>query len=173
MSRLVTDQADFSRDLAVLVVPDVGRLAETGDLWEPYRLLDANGAVVEPAAAFLAELQARDRSASTLRSYGNDLLLWWRWLGAVGVAWDRATRAEARDFARWMQVAENDLALGRSARAGGAAVVHAAPPVAPAVLSCGPRDVRAGERAAGLGLDDPRPASYRGLADGPGPRRCR
>lgn len=102
----MADQADVSRDLAGLVVPDVGRLAETGDPWEPYRLLDANGAVVEPVAVYLAELQASDRSASTLRSYGNDLLLWWRWLGTVGVAWDRATRAEARDFARWMQVAD-------------------------------------------------------------------
>jgi site-specific recombinase XerD len=111
--------------LAALVVPDAGRLAETGDLWEPYRLLDANGAVVEPVAAFLAELQARDRSASTLRSYGNDLLLWWRWLGAVGVAWDRATRAEARDFARWMQVADKPARVHWRYRDGRAAAVPA------------------------------------------------
>jgi hypothetical protein len=33
------------------------------------------------------------------------LLRWFRFLGAVGVRWDQATRVEARDFARWVQVA--------------------------------------------------------------------
>jgi hypothetical protein len=54
----MADQVDVPRGLAGLVVPDVGRLVETGDPWEPYRLLDANGAVVEPVAVYLAELQA-------------------------------------------------------------------------------------------------------------------
>ena len=34
-----------------------------------------------------------------------DLLRWFRFLWAAGVAWNMATRAEARDFCRWMQVA--------------------------------------------------------------------
>ena len=38
-----------------------------------------------------------------LRSYGMDLLRWFRFLWAVGVAWDRASRAEARDFCRWLR----------------------------------------------------------------------
>ena len=42
------------------------------------------------------------RSAATLRSYGMDLLRWWRFLDAVGVAWDRASRVEARDFSCWI-----------------------------------------------------------------------
>jgi site-specific recombinase XerD len=100
------DDGDAGRDLARLVVLCVGRLEKTGDSWGPYRLLDADGSVVTPAAEFLAELQAQDNSASTLRSYGNDLLLWWRWLTAVGVPWDKVTPAEGRDFARWMQVAD-------------------------------------------------------------------
>jgi integrase len=94
------------RDLSGLVVLDVGCLAETGDPWEPYRLLDADGAVVEPAAAFFADLQAASRSEGTLRSYGNDLLLWWRWLAAVEVPWNQATTVEGRDFARWMRIAD-------------------------------------------------------------------
>jgi len=102
----VADHKDAGRDLARLVVLGVGRLEETGDPWEPYQLLDADGSVVVPAAEFLAELQARDKSVSTLRSYGNDLLLWWRWLAAVGMPWDRVTTAEGRDFARWMQIAD-------------------------------------------------------------------
>jgi len=104
-SRLMVGGSD-QRDLAGLVVLDVGRLAETGDEWEPYRLLDAYGAVVEPVAVFLAGLQAEDKSVSTLRAYGNDLLLWWRWLAAVGVAWNQATTIEGRDFLRWMRIAD-------------------------------------------------------------------
>jgi site-specific recombinase XerD len=102
----VADDGEADRDLARLVVLCVGRLEETGDPWEPCRLLDAGGSVVVPVSEFLAELQAQDSSVSTLRSYGNDLLLWWRWLAAAGVAWDKVTPAEGRDFARWMQVAD-------------------------------------------------------------------
>lgn len=102
----MTDREDGDRDLASLVVLRTGRLEETGDAWEPYRLLAADGLVVVPVAEFLAEVQAQDNSASTLRSYGNDLLLWWRWLAAIGVGWDKATPAEGRDFARWMRIAD-------------------------------------------------------------------
>ena|SRR5271166_1178195 len=41
----------------------------------------------------------------TVRSYGMDLLRWFRFLWASGVAWDRAGRSEARDFCRWLQLA--------------------------------------------------------------------
>ena len=34
-----------------------------------------------------------------------DLLRWFRFLWAAGIAWDQATRAEARDFCRWIQLA--------------------------------------------------------------------
>ena len=34
-----------------------------------------------------------------------DLLRWFRFLWALGVGWDQATRIEARDFCRWLQVA--------------------------------------------------------------------
>jgi integrase len=102
----VADDEDGERDLARLVVPWIGRLEKTGDEWEPYRLLDASGLVVVPVVEFLAELQAKDNSAATLRSYGNDLLLWWRWLAAIGAAWDKVTPVDGRDFARWMRVAD-------------------------------------------------------------------
>ncbi len=35
-----------------LAVPLVGAVVETGDPWEPYRLLDAAGAVVIPVAEY-------------------------------------------------------------------------------------------------------------------------
>jgi integrase len=40
-----------------------------------------------------------------MRSYGMDLLRWFRFLWAINVPWERATRSEARDFSRWMLVA--------------------------------------------------------------------
>ena len=68
------------RDLGSLVVRRVGSLAETGDPWEPYRLLDSAGAPVMAVAAYFGELQAAGRSAATQRSYGMDLLRWFRFL---------------------------------------------------------------------------------------------
>ncbi|WP_239656547.1 tyrosine-type recombinase/integrase [Mycobacterium riyadhense] len=96
---------DDSRDLAQLAIPLAGALQETGDLWLPYRLLDSAGEPVEAVSAYLRDLQAAGRSVATMRSYGLDLLRWFRFLWAIEVAWDRATRVEARDFCRWMLVA--------------------------------------------------------------------
>ncbi|MEU6872875.1 tyrosine-type recombinase/integrase [Streptomyces sp. NPDC046751] len=77
---------------------------ETGDRYEPYRLVDADGAAVAPVAVFFQELLAAGKAAATVRSYGMDLLRWWRFLHAVEVPWDRATRVDARDFSCWIQL---------------------------------------------------------------------
>lgn len=95
---------DGSRDLAVLVVPLVGALRVTGDLWEPCQLLDPDGWVVRPVAEYLKDLQAGGRPASTQRSYAHPLLRWFRFCWAIEVGWDQATRVEARDFSRWIQI---------------------------------------------------------------------
>jgi site-specific recombinase XerD len=95
-------ESGSGRDLSGLVVSRAGGLVATGDEREPYRLIDPAGLVVEPVSVFLRELLAMGRSAATLRSYGMDLLRWWRFLDAVGVAWDRASRVEARDFSCWI-----------------------------------------------------------------------
>jgi site-specific recombinase XerD len=87
------------------VVPLRGSVEVTGDLFDPYRLVDPAGVVVSAAGVFMRELAACGRSAATQRSYGMDLLRWFRFLWAVEVGWDQATRAEARDFLRWIQVA--------------------------------------------------------------------
>jgi site-specific recombinase XerD len=101
----VVVDGDESRDLARLSVPLAGALEKTGDGWMPFRLTDPAGAVVEPVSAFFADLLAAGRSEATVRSYGMDLLRWFRFAWAAGVPWNMATRAEARDFCRWMQVA--------------------------------------------------------------------
>ena len=51
---------------------------------------------------FLRDLTACDCSPATVRSYAYELLSWLRFLQAVAVAWDRATRTEARDYALWL-----------------------------------------------------------------------
>ncbi len=88
-----------------MVVPLAGSLQDTGDRWLPFRLLDPAGKPVEAVSAYFRELQAAGRSAATMRSYGLDLLRWFRFLRAVDVSWNRASRVEARDFCRWMLVA--------------------------------------------------------------------
>ena len=93
------------RDLARLLVPASGSLQETGSQTDPYRLVDPAGGPVTAVTAYFRDLQAAGRSAATVRSYGMDLLRWFRFLWAIEVPWDRATRAEARDFCRWLQVA--------------------------------------------------------------------
>jgi site-specific recombinase XerD len=119
---MIVDQG-AGRDLAKLVVPRVGKLVEmAGVSREPYRLVDAAGASVEPVSVFFRELLASGRSVATVRSYGMDLLRWWRFLAAVDVVWDRASRIEARDFSCWIQA----TAKPRRAKTGSAASRKAA-----------------------------------------------
>jgi integrase len=101
----MVDRGEPGFDLAGLVVPLAGKLVATGDRWEPFRLVDADGVVVDSVAAFFGHLQAAGRVELTVRSYGMDLLRWFRFLWAAGVAWDRAARSDARDFCRWLQLA--------------------------------------------------------------------
>jgi hypothetical protein len=93
---VIESDEEQGRDLARLVVARAGRLVTTGDAREPYRVVGPDGAVVEPVSVFLRDLLASGKSELTLRSYSVDLLRWWRFLDAVGIGWDRASRAEAR-----------------------------------------------------------------------------
>jgi site-specific recombinase XerD len=102
----MAESEDFSRDLGSLVVPTAGGLAETGDRWEPYHLTGPDGGRVGPVSEFLRDLQAAGRPATTQRSYALALLRWFRFAWAVGVPWDQATRVEARDFCRHLQLAD-------------------------------------------------------------------
>jgi integrase len=109
----VFDDFEDVRDLSVLEVAAVGSLSATGSKWEPYRLLDPEGWPVGAVAAFFSDLLAAGRSDATVRSYGMDLLRWFRFLWAVEVAWDRATRSEARDFCRWLAITNGPKGSGR------------------------------------------------------------
>jgi integrase len=101
---VAVDDDDARGDLARLRVPLAGALTETGDVFDPFRLVDGGGQPVVPVTGFLRNLQAAGRSEATRRSYAHDLLRWFRFTWAAGFAWDQATRAEARDFCRWLQL---------------------------------------------------------------------
>ena len=96
-----------SRDVAGLVVARVGRVVFTGDPLLPWAVLDGAGAPVEPVAEFMRDLLACGSSPASCRSYGFDLLRWFRFLAVVDVEWQRAQRGEVRDFVSWLRVCHN------------------------------------------------------------------
>jgi hypothetical protein len=60
----VINDGDPERDLTVLVVPQSGRLVATGNRYEPYRLLDPDGVLVEAVTAYFRDLLAAGRAES-------------------------------------------------------------------------------------------------------------
>lgn len=88
-----------------MVVPRRGRLIATGDPLAPYKLLGPDGDPITAVGAFFSDLLASGRSPATLRSYGMDLLRWFRFCWASGVAWDSVSGDEAREFSLVLQVA--------------------------------------------------------------------
>jgi hypothetical protein len=75
-------------------------------------LLDENGAEIAAVSEFLHHhMLADDARPSSLRSYAYELPAWFRFLRAIGVAWDAAGRAEARDFALWLKTARKPAAV--------------------------------------------------------------
>ena len=143
----MVNDGDVPRELAGLVVPQCGSLEATGDLFAPYRLVDATGVVIVAAASFFAELSACGRPSTTHRSYGMDLLRWFRFLWAVQVGWDEATRVEARDFCRWLQVADKPARPHWRYPGGGG------PGVAIALQKAGAPNEVTGKRSPGVGYD--------------------
>ncbi|MEU8251065.1 site-specific integrase [Nonomuraea sp. NPDC048916] len=91
------------RNVAALRVDRVGRVVETGDPLRPFELLDEHGVEVTAVSEFLHHMLADDARPTSLRSYAYELLAWFRFLRTIGVAWDGAGRAEARDFALWLK----------------------------------------------------------------------
>jgi hypothetical protein len=52
----VDEAFEDGRDLGALVVPRIGAVVVSEDLWEPVRLIDAAGEVSRPVAAFLKDV---------------------------------------------------------------------------------------------------------------------
>jgi hypothetical protein len=110
------------RDLAALVLPQSGRLVTTGNRYEPYRLLDPDGAVVEAATAWFRDLLAAGRAASTVRSYGLDLLRWFTAQLGLDHHGYKQTKTDALgclvdhllDEAPWLDCTTHEQAMRRS-----------------------------------------------------------
>ena len=78
-------------------------------MFEPYRLVDADGVVLVRAAAYFRELAACGRPAAMHRSYGDGLAALVAVIWAVECPWDEATRVEAREFCSWIQLADKPV----------------------------------------------------------------
>lgn len=83
---------ESARDLQALTLQRVGEVRATGDPVLPYVVLDVDGTAIEPISEFLRELVACDNSEASVRSYAYDLLLWFRFVAAVGFDSSRARR---------------------------------------------------------------------------------
>ena len=85
---------------------------------ESATVLDDAGEVISPVEAFLAHLQALERSPTTVRAYGFSLKLWFEFLSLLGVEWDAAGAEQVCRFVAWLRApAENVVVLeGGSAR---------------------------------------------------------
>lgn len=92
-----------TRDVTGLVLPGVGAVVQADGV-PGTALLDASGVPVAEVSDFFASMLASGASVSSLRSYGLALLRWWRFLAAVDVTWQRASRVEGRDFVLWMRM---------------------------------------------------------------------
>jgi integrase len=96
----------LERDVTRLTVPLTGGVvAVPGDPVVSVRLVDAEAKEIIPVSRFLQDMRASGGSRDSARSYALALLRWFRFLRAVEVSWDRAGRAEARDFMLWLEVA--------------------------------------------------------------------
>ena len=145
-------EQDKPRDLASLVIAQQGGLEATQDPFDPYRLVDPAGEPVAAVGAFLCDLHGRGRPATTQRSYGMALLRWFRFLWAIGVVWDQATRVEARDFSRWIQVVAKPTRPSHwQAKPGRAPGVASSPPRTAPARASGVVNPVTGKPAPGVG----------------------
>lgn len=100
--------------LSGLVIPRVGAVVSGHETFLPWLVVDSGGVEVAESSEYLRHAVATGFSPSSVKSYARALLRWLRFLWAVEVAWDRADRAEVRDFVLWMRTTPKD----RTRRAG-------------------------------------------------------
>src|SRR5256886_11770687 len=75
-------------------VPQVGAVVAGSTPLMPYVVVDGAGAEVDVVNRYLHDRILGDVSPLTCRSYGYDLLRWFRLLWLLDVAWEQATEAE-------------------------------------------------------------------------------
>src|SRR6266851_448446 len=113
---------------------------------ESWTVIDATGEPVASVEAYLAHLQALDRSPTTVRAYATNLKLWIEFLGGIGVGWDESRAEHVSRFVAWLRApADNVVVLeAGTSRRGQLVAVHHSPggdgckPVAPVLVQEGP-----------------------------------
>lgn len=106
------------RNVEELIVARRGRLEPIEGCAHPVRLLDDSGREVPEVTEFMRDLVAGRGTSASAVSYAKALLRWWRFLAAVGVAWDQAGPIEVRDFVLWLRVAAKPNPRRRGPAAG-------------------------------------------------------
>jgi hypothetical protein len=118
---------DRPRNVSTPVVPAVGGL-EITEAMPGVIVTDAAGQPVLVISDYLNSLLVGGASPGSVRSYALlALLRWWRFLAAVNVRWERATRVEVRDLVLWIRFAARPATpLSRLDRANASALAHSA-----------------------------------------------
>lgn len=80
----------------------------------PWYVVDAADREIQPVSSYLRDLTLGDVSPLTCRSYGYDLLRWYRVLWALDVGWEQATEAEVAALVGWLRSARNPQRKRRS-----------------------------------------------------------
>ncbi|MGH3196049.1 MAG: tyrosine-type recombinase/integrase [Streptosporangiaceae bacterium] len=88
-------------------VPQIGAVVAGSTPLLPYVVVDGARAGVEVVNRYLRDRVLGDVSPLTCRSYGYDLLRWFRLLWLLEVDWDKATEAEAAVMVGWLRNADN------------------------------------------------------------------
>lgn len=78
---------------------------------ESWTVLGVGGEPVHAVEAFLAHLQALDRSPTTLRTYATSLKLWLQFLEPMGVAVDEASLENVSRFVAWLRAPADNVAV--------------------------------------------------------------
>ncbi|MGI8809017.1 MAG: tyrosine-type recombinase/integrase, partial [Acidimicrobiales bacterium] len=68
-----------------------------------WTVVDESFDPVEPAEAYLAHLEAIERSPNTVRAYASSLRLWFEHLAGRGVAWDGVGLDDVGRFVSWLR----------------------------------------------------------------------
>ena len=91
---------------------------------ESWTVLEAGGEPVPAVEAYLAHLQALDRSPTTIRTYATSLKLWVQFLDGLGVPVDQVTVEHVSRFVAWLRAPADNVAVltGGSGRCGPATV---------------------------------------------------
>ncbi len=71
-----------------------------------WTVLDGSHRVVGPAEEFLEFLRVQGTSPNTVKSYARALALWWTYLHAFSLAWDKLSIADVGGFLAWLRTGD-------------------------------------------------------------------